>query len=164
MDTPVGDRARPDPAGEPASGRGRPAGGPSAGDPGAGPVPGCLVYVTAASEEEARRIGRAVVERRLAACANVVPAIRSYYWWEGRLVEDQESLLLLKTTPSAVSALMEAVRRLHSYQVPAISVVPLSALNPAYLAWMQQEVQPPREGLAPAKGESGHVGAGSAGS
>ncbi len=125
--------------------------------------PGCLVYITAATEEEARRIGRAMVERRLAACANVVPAIGSYYWWEGRLVEDGEALLLLKTLPEAVGAVMQAVRELHSYRVPAISVVPLSDLNPAYLAWMREEIRLPAGDLpAGQKGTGG--GGGKAGS
>ena len=130
----------------------------SAAGPGPLSGPGCLVYITTASEDEARRIGRAMVERRLAACANVVPAIGSYYWWEGRLVEEGEALLLLKTLPEAVGAVMQAVRELHSYQVPAISVVPLSDLNPAYLAWMREEIRLPA-GNRPA-GQKGTGGGG----
>ena len=103
---------------------------------------GYLVYSTCRDEAEARYIGRTVVERRLAACANIVPAIASYYWWEGRLQEDAEALLLLKTTADAVPALMQAIRELHSYTVPAISAIPLDAMNPAYLHWMRAEVRP----------------------
>ncbi|HEY8486291.1 MAG TPA: divalent-cation tolerance protein CutA [Limnochordales bacterium] len=102
---------------------------------------GYLVYSTCRDEEEARRIGRTVVERRLAACANILGGVTSYYWWQGRLQEDSEALLLLKTTAQAVEPLMQAIRELHSYTVPAISAVPLHALNPAYLQWMQEEVR-----------------------
>lgn len=102
---------------------------------------GYLVYTTVPTYEEALRIGRAVVERRLAACANIVPAIRSFYWWEGRLQEDGEALVLLKTTAQAVPPLMEAIRGLHSYTVPAISAIPLETVNPAYLRWMRDEVR-----------------------
>ena len=103
---------------------------------------GYLVYSTCRDEAEARHIGRTVVERRLAACANIVPTIVSYYWWEGQLQEDGEALLLLKTTAQAVPALMQAIRELHSYTVPAISAIPLDAVNPAYLRWLQAEVRP----------------------
>lgn len=109
---------------------------------GAGGAGGVIVYVTTGSEEEARRIGRQVVEERLAGCANVVPRIASYYWWEGRLVEDTEALLLLKTVAAAVPRLMERVRALHSYTVPAISAVPIARGNPAYMAWLAAEVRP----------------------
>ncbi len=102
-----------------------------------------LVYITAANEEEALRIGREVVARRLAACANVVPKIASIYWWEGAMQEEDEALLLLKTLRPAVPALMAAVRALHSYSVPAISVVALADVNPAYLDWLVAEVRLP---------------------
>lgn len=114
---------------------------PSRPEPSPKAVQGYLVYTPCRDEQEARRIGRALVERRLAACANVVPAIVSYYWWQGQLQEDQEALLLLKTTPQALPELMEAVRRLHSYTVPAILAIPLERVNEAYLAWMGQEVR-----------------------
>lgn len=105
-----------------------------------------LVFITASNEEEARHIGRELVRRRLAACANVLPQIASYYWWEGALQEETEALLLVKTLRSAVPNLMAAVRELHSYTVPAISVVELADINPAYLAWVAAEVRLPAGG------------------
>lgn len=98
-----------------------------------------LVYVTASSAEEAQRIGRALVEERLAACANVFPAIRSYYWWQGELQEDGEAALILKTTADRVDAVIRRVRELHSYTVPAILAVPVLAGNPDFLAWIDRE-------------------------
>ncbi|MFO7310724.1 MAG: divalent-cation tolerance protein CutA [Bacillota bacterium] len=98
-----------------------------------------LVYITTPNEEEALRIGRAVVERRLAACANVVPAIRSLYWWEGRLVEDGEALLFLKTRAAVLQELIQAVRELHSYSVPCITAFPIVGGNPDYLKWVTEE-------------------------
>ncbi|HLT57537.1 MAG TPA: divalent-cation tolerance protein CutA [Limnochordales bacterium] len=101
-----------------------------------------LVYITTSDEAEALRLGRALVERRLAACANVVPAIRSVYWWEGRLVEDGEALLFLKTRAAVLEELVEAVRELHSYSVPAVTAFSVVGGNPAYLRWVTEEVVP----------------------
>ena len=97
-----------------------------------------LVYITTRDQQEAQRIGRELVERRLAACVNVVPAIRSYYWWQGRLVEDSEALLLVKTLEGSLDALERAVRELHSYTVPAISAIPVERLHEPYLRWMHE--------------------------
>ncbi|HEX6970959.1 MAG TPA: divalent-cation tolerance protein CutA [Limnochordia bacterium] len=102
-----------------------------------------LVYITAGSLKEARRIGRHLVERRLAGCANVVPEVHSTYWWEGKLCEETEALLLVKTLRAAIPALMRAVRAVHSDAVPAISVIELQDVNPAYLDWLKAEVAVP---------------------
>lgn len=105
-----------------------------------------LVYVVAANLEEARRLGRLLVERRLAGCTNVVPSMESCYWWEGRLVEDQESLLLVKTRRDLVGAVISAVKEAHSYQVPAILALEVKEGNPDYLAWLDGEVGRPPDG------------------
>lgn len=99
-----------------------------------------LVYITTADEDEARRIGRAVVEHQLAACANIVPAIRSIYRWEGEVVEDGEALLLLKTTSSALERLVQYVRELHSYSVPCITAMAIEGGNGDYLDWVAASV------------------------
>jgi len=98
-----------------------------------------LVYITTQNEAEALRIGRAVVESRLAACANVLPAIRSVYWWDGRVVEDGEALLLLKTRAGVLEPLIQAVRELHSYSVPCVTAFPIVGGNPDYLKWVTEE-------------------------
>ncbi len=98
-----------------------------------------VVYITASDEEEARRIGREVVARRLAACANIVPAIASYYHWQGQLTEDREALLLLKTRRACFDRLIAAVKELHSYSVPAVNALPVLQGNPDYLSWVAEE-------------------------
>ncbi|MEN8256086.1 MAG: divalent-cation tolerance protein CutA, partial [Verrucomicrobiota bacterium] len=77
-----------------------------------------LVYVTAADADEAERIARAVVEERLAACANMLGAIRSVYWWEGKVCEGDEVALVLKTSNSRKDELVNRIRQLHSYDCP----------------------------------------------
>lgn len=100
-----------------------------------------LVYVTAAGEEEARRIGRLLVERRLAACVNVIPKIFSAYQWKGELVEDQEAVLLVKTTRATVDRVIRAVKEVHSYEVPAILVLEVAAGYEPFLDWVAAEVE-----------------------
>lgn len=98
-----------------------------------------FLYITTSDGDEATRIGRQVVEKRLAACANVVDSIRSIYWWEGKVQEAGEAVLILKTKESALAELIETVRRLHSYDCPCIVAFPISAGNPAFLQWIEDE-------------------------
>lgn len=98
-----------------------------------------LVYMTASSREEARKIGRALVEERLAACANVIDGMESTYWWQGKLTEDREAVLIVKTRADLLPALTERVKALHSYSVPCVVALPILAGNPAYLDWLAAE-------------------------
>lgn len=98
-----------------------------------------LVYVTCGSEGEARRIASAVVGERLAACANILGAVHSLYWWQGRLEEGEETALILKTRDDLVTALVARIKALHAYAVPSISAFPIAAGNPDYLAWVEAE-------------------------
>ncbi|MEO5338033.1 MAG: divalent-cation tolerance protein CutA [Magnetospirillum sp. WYHS-4] len=98
-----------------------------------------LVYITAPGRDEAARIGRAVVEARLAACANVIPGMTSFYWWQGALQEDQEAVLILKTRPDLVDALTAKVKELHGYQVPCVVALPIEKGNPDFLDWINEE-------------------------
>lgn len=102
-----------------------------------------LVYMTAASREEAKKIGRALVEERLAACANVIDGMESVYWWQGKLAEDRETVLIAKTRAELVPALTERVKQLHSYTVPCVVALPILAGNPAYLDWLAAETAQP---------------------
>ncbi len=99
----------------------------------------CLVYVTTSDVEEARTIGRAMVKARLAACANIIPAIHPIFWWEGEVQEGEETLLLLKAPEHLVQALTEAVSKLHSYDCPCVVSIPLTGGNPAFLDWIDAE-------------------------
>jgi periplasmic divalent cation tolerance protein len=100
-----------------------------------------VVLVTAPSPEQAAELARALVEERLAACGNVVPAIRSIYRWEGKVHDDAEALLVLKTTSGRFEALRERVIALHPYDVPEVLALPVAAGSAPYLAWLAAETR-----------------------
>jgi periplasmic divalent cation tolerance protein len=100
-----------------------------------------LVLVTAPSAEVAAGLARALVEARLAACGSVVPGLRSLYRWEGRVQDEAEVLLLLKTTRARFEALRDEVLRRHPYQVPEVLALPVEAGSAAYLAWLEGELR-----------------------
>jgi periplasmic divalent cation tolerance protein len=105
----------------------------------------CLLYVTTSSLDEARNLGRTVVEERLAACANVVGAIESFYHWEGKLeTGSEEGLLILKTLGSKVPALTARLLVMHSYSCPAIVAIPILGGHQGFLDWIRDEVERPR--------------------
>jgi periplasmic divalent cation tolerance protein len=99
-----------------------------------------LVLSTTGSQEEARRIGRALVERRLAACVNVVGPIESIYRWRGKVEQAAEFLLLMKTTAERIGELQAALRELHSYEVPECIALDISEGSADYLQWIEQSV------------------------
>lgn len=98
-----------------------------------------MVYVTAGSRAEAATIGRAIVEERLAACANVVAEIASYYWWEGAVREDSEASLILKTREELVEKVISRVKELHSYDCPCVVSFPIATGNHDFLNWIIKE-------------------------
>lgn len=100
-----------------------------------------LVLVTAGSEEEAAKIGRTLVEEKLAACANMVPRIRSIYRWKGEIHDEQETLILIKTRTSMFPALRNRIRELHNYEVPEITALPISQGLQEYLDWVVDETE-----------------------
>jgi len=99
----------------------------------------CWIYITAASPEEAHRIGRALVEARLAACANILPGMRSIYRWQGAIEEAQETVLIAKTRQELVEPLTARVKALHSYTVPCVVALPILGGNPDFLRWIEDE-------------------------
>jgi periplasmic divalent cation tolerance protein len=98
-----------------------------------------FVYITAESRDEAVAIGRALVQERLAACANVIDPVTSIYWWEGAVQEDAEVVLVLKTQADLVTPLTERVKALHSYACPCVVALPIDGGNPAYLQWIADQ-------------------------
>lgn len=96
-----------------------------------------VVLVTASSQEEALRIGRRVVEKKLAACVTVVPKVISVFEWEGTVCEDHEWLLIMKTKADAYEALEAEVKTLHSYEVPEILALSVVKGSSEYLAWVK---------------------------
>ncbi|MCG5244182.1 divalent-cation tolerance protein CutA [Azospirillum doebereinerae] len=98
-----------------------------------------VAYITAGSKEEALRIGRALVEERLAACANVLDGMTSVYRWNGAVEEAPEAVLIAKTRAELFDRLAERVRALHSYDTPCVVELKLERGNPAYLDWLRAE-------------------------
>jgi len=90
---------------------------------------------------DAEEMARALVENRLAACVNVIPEVRSFYWWEGRLCDDPESLLVVKTTEARFQDLVSFVKANHPYTVPEIIALPVSEGNPDYLRWVEESTR-----------------------
>jgi periplasmic divalent cation tolerance protein len=95
---------------------------------------------TVGSAEDADRLARALVERRLAACVNVVPGVVSHYRWKGELQRDEERLLVIKTRTERIEALREALRELHPYELPELVAFEISEGSPAYLKWLDEGV------------------------
>ena len=101
-----------------------------------------LVYTTYPSLAEAERIGKAVLEKRLAACVNILPGMISHYWWEGAIERGDEVVMIIKTRASRAEEVRAAVKEMHSYTVPAILVLPIEGGEPAYLDWLMRETAP----------------------
>ncbi len=98
-----------------------------------------LVYMTAGDRAEAVRIGRVLVEERLAACANVLDGMTSIYRWQGEVYEDGEAVLIAKTTEAQADALTERVKALHSYDCPCVVTLPVAGGNAAFLDWIAEQ-------------------------
>ncbi|TGM53320.1 divalent-cation tolerance protein CutA [Leptospira adleri] len=101
-----------------------------------------LVYITAKNEKEALKIGKTLVEERLAACANVLPKMKSIYHWEKKLLVDNEAVLIVKTKSELMTELTLRVKSLHSYSVPCVVSLPLLEGNKDYFNWMLGEIIP----------------------
>lgn len=96
-----------------------------------------VVFVTASSEDEATRIGRALVEAGLAACVNVVPRIRSIFRWQGKVSDEPETLMIVKTRAACFDGLADMVKRHHSYSIPEVIALPIQRGTVDYLAWVR---------------------------
>ena len=99
-----------------------------------------LMLVTAGSSEEASRIGKTLVEKRLAACCSIIPEIQSIYWWEGRITEDAEVLLLIKSLKSDEKNIIDTVKSMHSYEVPEIISLEMKSGFEKYFQWIEDNV------------------------
>lgn len=99
-----------------------------------------VVLCTVSSSEEGRRIARDLVERRLAACVNLMPKVESIYRWQGAVESAEEVLLVVKTTPARFPELRDKILELHSYAVPEVLALPVSDGSPKYLDWLTGQV------------------------
>jgi periplasmic divalent cation tolerance protein len=98
-----------------------------------------LIYMTAGSTEEAKTIGRTLVEERLAACVNILGGMTSLYWWDGAVQEDAEVAFLAKTRRDLVDELIDRVKALHSYDCPCVVSIALEDGNTDFLQWIQEQ-------------------------
>ncbi|WP_027369619.1 divalent-cation tolerance protein CutA [Desulfovermiculus halophilus] len=98
-----------------------------------------LVYITCRDEGEAKGVGEALIESRLAACVNIIDGMRSMFWWGGKIDQDVETVLLAKTRVGLVGKLTDKVKAVHSDECPCVVAVPIIDGNPDFLAWIQSE-------------------------
>ena len=103
-----------------------------------------FVYTTYPSSVEAEQAGRALVERRLAACVNILPNMVSLYRWEGKVERGEEAVMIVKTRASLAGEVEAAVKNMHSYTTPAILVIPLESVEQTYLGWIMAETEGPK--------------------
>ena len=98
-----------------------------------------MIYLTAPDRESALVLARALVGERLVACANVLDGATSVYWWDGKVCEETEAVLVCKTREELVETVISRVRELHSYACPCVVALPIEAGNPAFLDWIRAE-------------------------
>lgn len=101
-----------------------------------------LLYVTAPNVAEAERIGEALVQERLVACANILGPIASIYWWQGKVQRDAEAVLIAKTRADLVERVVARVKELHSYTVPCVVSLAIEQGNADFLSWIAAETAP----------------------
>lgn len=99
-----------------------------------------MVFTSVKEAEEARKIAKSLVKRRLAACVNILPEIESHYWWKDKLETGKEVMLIIKTRESLLPELTKSVKKIHSYSLPEILAVPITGGSRDYLEWMDSEV------------------------
>ncbi len=98
-----------------------------------------VVFITAATADEAQSISKILVSRRKAACVNIVPQVNSTFWWQGKIESADEALLIVKTKATLLEELIELVKQNHSYDVPEIIALPIIGGNRDYLQWLDDE-------------------------
>ncbi len=103
-----------------------------------------LVVTTADSESLACRIASALVEAGVAACVNILPGVRSIYKWEGKVCDEWEFLLMIKTTADRWESVRSLIRELHSYQIPEVIALAITEGDPDYLSWLGEQVKSPK--------------------
>jgi len=96
-----------------------------------------VVFITASSQEEAEKIASGLVEKKLVACVNIFPGIQSVFWWDGNLCREQEVFMMAKTRAALFPQVRDEVKKLHSYKVPEIILLPIAEGSADYLAWIK---------------------------
>ena len=98
-----------------------------------------LVYITCRNTDEAKRVGENLIQSKVAACVNIIDGMRSMFWWEGKVEQDDETVLLAKTQVGLVGRLTDTVKSVHSDECPCVIAVPIIDGNPDFLRWIQSE-------------------------
>ena len=106
-----------------------------------GEVSYIVVFVTVCNSQEAEKIADVLLNERKAACVNMVPSVKSKFWWEGKIDSTEESMLIIKTKMSLFNEVVGRIKEVHSYKVPEIIAVPIIAGNDDYLHWISDEVK-----------------------
>ena len=101
-----------------------------------------IVLMTASNKEEAIKIVRILLEEKLVACANIIDAVSSFYWWKGKIEEDKEVLVIMKSHKNLFKNLSSRIMELHSYEVPEILAIPIVNGSSSYLDWMKAYLEP----------------------
>ncbi len=99
----------------------------------------CIINCTTTNEEEAKKIAKHLIEKKLIACATIMPKVNSIYVWNNQLNEDTESLMIMKTKTELYSKTEEEIKKLHSYEVPEIICIPILTGSKEYLNWIEEE-------------------------
>lgn len=98
-----------------------------------------FAYITNPTQEEAKKIAMHLLEKKIIACANIFP-ISSLYWWEGKITDEKEHILIAKTTEKNFERLKKEVEKIHSYTIPCIIKIPVSS-NEKYEKWLRSEIE-----------------------
>jgi periplasmic divalent cation tolerance protein len=97
-----------------------------------------LIYVPVPNQTLGRQIAEELVKRKLAGCVNIIPVIESIYWWDSKVENEQESVLIIKTLPDKVTELTETISQMHPYEVPVIIGIPVASVNSPYMHWLNE--------------------------
>lgn len=99
-----------------------------------------VIFITAKNQTEAKKIAKALLEKKLIACANITKEVNSFFWWQGKIDQAKEVLLILKTKRTLLKRLIKTVKAIHSYDVPEIIALPIIDGNKDYLKWIGESV------------------------
>jgi periplasmic divalent cation tolerance protein len=100
-----------------------------------------FIYITAKDNEQARFIGKTLLNEHLAACINIIDGMQSMYWWDGKINENSETILIVKTRESLFEKIVTRVKVLHTYSCPCIIALPITQGSDHYLKWLQAETE-----------------------
>ena len=100
-----------------------------------------IIFVTTANKEEAEKIAKGLLEKKLVACVNIIDGVNSFFWWEGKIDQAKETLLIIKSNKKKFDRIQDIVKSLHSYQVPEIIAMPIVEGNNDYLNWIDESLR-----------------------